>query len=583
MKLTEVESVLDLCRPPDGYQFVAGVWLAHDVNMEMVADTVAPILVRTPDRDREWQRRLAAQVEGDQELVIIGCAAQIEPGPPFPWTTFVRVGGRVQHAKCGVLQFAKPDSPKRVTRSFVTSANLTRPSLANRELLAWEEAGSQTSKATLARELLNVISRLTPQLQADDQPRVRALLRRLSAEGLPASTPTNSIVHSLDASRPLLTQFVGRHPRRADRVVIVGPPFAGDNDVAASHLLPWLGPGTQVNLYTGVDAVPGAVLGPERRPAFSRTILETLAAACRSKVQIWGVPSYDAESRRRWLHAKVIAIVHGQTAMVISGSANCTNRGLAGQNREMVIRQDWPLRRLEMWLSELEPIPYDGEVESPRKPEEPSEISGPLLEIIASFIPNDGEKSRSGRWHGRLLLDLPASTKGLRLSYRGVPIRIMREQDLELFEREAWLTGFSGALGSRIPITVEAPASFWEVGSDSDDDDDDPVLLALLRELRPSGARSEVHQPTDSVSFKVARTDDRYRIAPEQALAMVARRRTQLRMRLAGGLGPDGEALFPNEVERRIAEALLGQPSDRSTTLLASLSAALVDFDVIND
>ncbi len=578
-----VASPLDLCRPPEGFEFRSGVWLAHDVDMAMVADTVAPVLAGTPDPDLVRRRRLAADPTGDPELVVLGCAGRLGQVTAFPWTVFVPVGGRVQHAKGAVLQFAKPNSPKRITRAFVTSANLTRGSLANREVLVWEEAGSQKIKPTLAHDILAAVQALSadPDLPADGRRRVRALVRQLT-QGLPASTPARCTMHSLAAKQPLLAQLGGQRPAGADRLVIVSPPFAGDNDrQAADYLLPWIRKGTQVDLYTGVEAMPGATLGPQRRPAFSAAILTALETASGAPVQVWGVPNYDADSRRRRLHAKLIAFVRGEDAMVVAGSANCTGRGLGGSNRELMAYQDWSRQRLDTWLEELSASKFDGQVAAPAQREDPGEVPNVLIDVGASFQPDPGQRVVRGRYRGILRLRLPDEHAALRLAYRGKALRAQPEQELELWESEAWLTASVNRSHRRVPVEMAAiDADFWDAGND-DDDEEDATLLALLRALRPRPAGTPVARRGRSgpMDEKGRSDDDRFTIPTQQALALLTRRRTPLRERFGDGAGLALENLFADKIERRVATTVLGSPPPDGTPLLTALAEAIDAFE----
>jgi hypothetical protein len=424
------------------------------------------------------------------------------------------------------------------------------------------------------------IRALTGDLQAEPQSLVRRTLGKLAA-GLSLSSRAGCIVESLATSRPLLADIVGHSSNPADRLVVVSPPFAGDGDrKAAAHLLPWVGPNTRVDVYTGVEAEPGAKLGPGCRPAFSRAVLTMLADASPAEVQVWGVPSYDASGRRRSLHAKVVAAVRCDTAIVVAGSANCTGRGLGGENRELMVRQDWSRQQLDAWLAELEAIQFDGEVSSPAPREEPRVMPASLVEVAASFAPDAGQRVGKGKWRGALTLELPDNPGALRLTYRGTRLLNKSEQPLELWEREAWLIAAVGKSKRRVPIEVRAKDDrFWEIPPDSEEGED-PVLLALLRSLRPSiGAPPKQGSQVGGGVSKPAGLDDRYRIEPRQALKLFARRRVQLREWLPDGLGSGGADLFPDETERQVAEALLGNSRSASGTLLDVLAATIGEFD----
>ncbi len=577
---------LDLCRAPDGFTFRTGVWLAHDVDMAFVADTVAPLLAGTPDPDPERRRRLAAEalLQDSAEFLVLGSARRLGQVSAFPsCVAFVGIGGRVMHAKCAVIQFAKPNSPKRITRAFVTSANLTRHSMSNREVLVWEEAGSQKTSPTLAHDLIRAIRLLSAELDPKNRARVRRALRLLAA-GLPASGPARCVADSLGVTRPLLADIAGPHPKTADRLVIVSPPFAGDNDkTAAKYLLPWVGLLTRVDVFTGVEAEPGTKLSATCRPAFSRSILKMLAAKAATAVSIWGVPSYDDSGRRRPLHAKVVAIVHGDVATVVAGSANCSGRGLGGENRELVIRQDWSRQRLEAWLEGLDAITFEGEVSPPERRQEPPELLASLAEVTASFEPAALSRVGKGKWHGVLRLDLPEDPGALRLSYRGGPIKRETEQPFDLWEREAWLTAAVSQSERRVPIEVCASDDrFWEVPPDTEGGDD-PLLLALLRALRPPSTPSKPVSKPGQGPVMVPSKDDRYWIEPRRALTLLARMSNELRGMLVDGLGQGGKSLFPDLTERQVAEALLGGSPAGASSLLVALAATADDLGEANE
>jgi hypothetical protein len=576
---------LDLCRPPDGFCFRAGVWLSHDVDMAMVADTVAPVLAGTsddPDADR--RRRLAAYaLNGEATLLVLGNPSRLGQVPAFPWTTFVPVKGRVLHAKCAVLQFAKADSPKRITRAFVTSANLTRGSLSNREVLLWEESGSLKASPTLACDLIAAMKALTADLDIKDRGRTRRALRELAA-GLARSRPARCTADSLVAEQPLLAGIAGRSRKPADRLVIVSPPFAGDGDrQAAGYLTQWVGPRTHVDVFTGVEAEQGVELGPNCRPAFSRTVLKMLRDGTPTGVQVWGVPSYDSSRRRRRLHAKVFAIVRGDNATVVAGSANCSGRGLSGKNRELVARQDWSAQRLDEWLAELGAIAFSGDVSSPEPRAEPPALPASLVNVAAAFEPERHQTVRMGKWPGVLRLSLSDPPGALRLTYRDSAVEVAAEQPLVLWEREAWLIATTGTSRWKVPIAVRSRDNrFWEVPRDQEDEED-PLFLALLRALRPpSPAPSRRKGGTRANTAKAVRHDDRYRIEPRRALTLLAHNRVQLHDRLVDGIGQNGRELFdPSELP--VAEALLRSANSSTSLLLASLGGALDDFDAADE
>jgi len=575
-----VASPIDLCRPPEGFDFRVGVWLAHDVDMAMVADTIAPVLADTPDPDPTRRRRLAAELGVSAEMIVLGSASRLGAGPAFPWTVVIPVGGRIQHAKCAVLQFAKPNSPKRITRAFVTSANLTRGSLSNREVLVWEEVGSKKASPTLAHDLLAALGELAADVDDGHRGRLDTSLAQL-AEGLPDSIPAQCTIHSLASKQPLLVQSGARRPTAADRLVIVSPPFAGDHDThAAGYLMQWVGKGTRIDLYTGVNAELGASLGPKSRPAFSKAILDALNKASGTPVRVHGVPDFDTDGRRRRLHAKLFAVVHGDEAIVVAGSANCTARGLGGSNRELMAYQQWSLKRLDNWLDELRAIRFDGHLATPEQRDEPAELPGTLVEVIASFLPDAGQRARRGRFRGVLRLQLPGNRSGLGLSYRGLELPVVEEQELELWEAEAWLTASLNQTTRQVPIEVSAiESAFWDAGRETENDPD-AILLALLRALRP--ARDGTPEGRVGVNAPAAEkgkpTDDRYIIEPQQALPLLARRAVQLRQLIGDGSRLPLDALSLDAAERRVAGAILGDSPPDGTNLITALGKAIDDF-----
>lgn len=577
----DVGGYLDLCAPPEGRRFCTGIWLAHDVDLAMVADTVAPALVGELDPDPERRRRVAAQTGADGEgLVVVGASTRLGAVHAFAdWVSYLPVTGRPQHAKAGVLQFRRSGSLRSITRAFVTSANLTRGSLSNREILVWEETGSQTHKPTLAHDILNAAAELAEHLDTRSRDRLSVAIGALQS-GLAHSSPAACVRHSLTATRPILAD-IGVPRGAADRIVVVSPAFAGDDDTRASdYLTPWIGRSTRVDVFTGVDAEPGDVLGPTRRPAFSRAVLDGLASASGTPPRVWGVPQFDEDGRRRALHAKAVAVVHGDSAVVILGSANCSRRGLGGENRELVVRCDWSRSQLEQWLAELGALRFDGVPASPPLRQAPPMIAGELALIRAEFRPDVGQTVRRSPYRGLLRLEWSKEANDLVLRYRGETVPLIAEQDLRLDERAAWLDATAGPTSWRVPIQiVDVPPNFWHAGPDVEDGED-PEVLALLRVLRTDRTDQEARTPHGNLH--AARADDRFHIPLLQRLNVVARCRSQLRERLPDGLGEYGERLLPDPTERAVADALLGGGQANADLLLRLLAKAADDLGTSN-
>jgi len=58
-------------------------------------------------------------------------------------------------------------------------------------------------------------------------------------------------------------------------------------------------------------------------------------------------------------------------------------------------------------------------------------------------------------------------------------------------------------------------------------------------------------------------------------LALLTRRRTQLRYRFVDGTGLALKNLFADKIERRVADAVLGNPPPDGTPLLTALAEAI--------
>jgi hypothetical protein len=123
-------------------------------------------------------------------------------------------------------------------------------------------------------------------------------------------------------------------------------------------------------------------------------------------------------------------------------------------------------------------------------------------------------------------------------------------------------------------------ARFWETARDSDDDED-AMLLALLRALRPTpsaapAAHRNLHGATGG---KAKLADDRYIIERQQALTLLTRRRVELRQWLDDGLGLAAKDLFPDKVERQVANAVLGHAPPDATPLAIALASAIDELE----
>jgi len=76
---------------------------------------------------------------------------------------------------------------------------------------------------------------------------------------------------------------------------------------------------------------------------------------------------------------------------------------------------------------------------------------------------------------------------------------------------------------------------------------------------------------------------DKFIIEAQQALALLARRRAQLRDRFVGGAGLALENLFADKIERRVATTVLGSPPPGGTPLLTALAKAIDKFEPSDD
>ena len=544
-------SLAAMCLPPDGYVFERGIWLSYNVDFGLVSDVVAPLLagVTHPDSVRRCRHARGALTGADNGLVVFGASGHIEAGPAMPWVHLIAVGGRPQHAKCGLLQFRYIDGSKTITRGFVSSANLTKTGLqSNQELLASDEVGTQATRQTLVKDLLLALKALIDGagLYPDDQRRAVRIVAAIKRHAPSSIKPTGAVIHSLTRSQ-LLTAPLGKRP--AVRVVIVSPPFAANTDrEGARALAPIIGHHTKVDVYTGVRSLVDD-LANARDVVFPQAALEELRAlASPENVHLHLVPEIinDGEGELiRRLHAKLIATVapSGQTRVLL-GSANFTSRGLLGQNRELLLRIDTNTAALEALLADLGSVPYSGATISPPPKQPPEEWPTVQVSVNASFTVADGQSPDAPMLGGVLIVQ--ASDPRTSVSYRNEAIPLGKEVTTKLNERNAFVDVQSGDRNFQVQIQVDAPPGFWaSITPEQSDPTEDPWLARLLRGVQ----RLRDERPTVGTSGRqkgsTPSDDDVFRLPLQQRLPLLAHHRRELLI-----------ALNPDEVEDVLRELL---------------------------
>ncbi len=578
----EAKSILELCRPPDGYTFVRGAWATHDLDLLTVAEYIAPALVGSVATERR-QRRLEGRTfpEGKgRSLLLFPSIEQQNLRGIVPWCHVFPIGGRRQHAKFALLQFESEQGGKTRTRVLVMSANLTNGGIKrNREIIAWEEIGSLQSKASIAPAVLREfrsLGRDSGRLR-DCKPIFDEMARAMRCAEL------SSLQSSIGEQRFLLRDLPIHKPVK--RVVVVSPPFASNADNGpASLLAKYIGSKTTVEIYTGAHVLQGESPKLGNRPAFSRATLTALQQKA-AKVQLYAVPELipdedapaSAAPMRRMLHAKLLAFVTDEVEVhLLVGSANFTRSALEGKNRELMLSLVRTEEELNTMLEELqaEPCPLSS-VRPAQTVEEHSHTVEPLA-LRAEFTVDSTASPHHGSLRGHLKLigdELP-----VQIIYRGAALKLQWEQPLRLHESDTSLdVTMASSRSERIHIHVKCDEDqFWSrIPHEDADVRPDTGWQHLLLDLRKDH-RNSPNKKTPPTPTTTGVQADGFYITLEQRLVTLARYRHRLRQfSEPNELENQLRSYFEKEEEaRQVACALLAASSDvtmdnRDTLLLA--------------
>jgi hypothetical protein len=562
--------VIEVFRPPAGYRFRRGVVLTHNCSWEHVTDTIAPALAGCEDRSPLVRRR-SAQAMAGMHLLVVADGHESAGGPGHTWARLVRAGGRRQHAKVGLLEFSSSKG-HRLVRSYVASANLTPSGTArNRELLVVDEQGAAATAPSLVADVAGALAVAIKHLEVPG-PHRRELRASVAAirKGLKAG-PTGALVHSLDKPRSLLDALGA--PCVAKRVVVISPAFAAASDAGvAAALAPWIASGTEVTLITqcgddGVLRFSEAALAELRRLAGARN------------VAVRAVP-LDTEGGEpgppRRLHAKLVAVVSGDNARVLVGSANFSSPGLLGSNREAVVALTMSSAELDDLLGEVPHHPHRGPVG--KQLSAAWDDTSPVPPVVASFEPDPTVPIAPDNLIGWLHID-SGGLDVVQVVYDGNVLADWRRHPIAVRDDVGFITVVVDLDGDEVAIEVplelrltDEQLAEWPTREGSEPLTDLERLLGTIRVT----ARSPRDPSAPGMPASWGNGDDKLVIPLQQRLVLLARYRPQVaplfraywhsdRQRLSRLLEPD---------ELRLATALFGLDEEPPSALLRSLAGA---------
>ncbi len=559
--------VLDVFRPPAGYRFKRGVLLTHDCNWQHVTDTIAPTLAGCEDSSALVRRRTAQATPGVR-LIVVADGRQAVSGPGHTWARLVRVGGRRQHAKAGLLEFVSPNG-HRVVRAYVGSVNLTPSGTSrNHELLVMDERNGKAPAASIVADVAAMLASAVKHLEipAVHQHELRSTVLAIR-KGLKAAK-TKAVGHSLDEPRSLLDAL--GTPQPAEQVVIVSPAFAAASDSGvATALGPWISNATKVTLIT--QAGRDGVL---RFSESALTELRRLAGA--RNVGVRAVPFDDDPGPQRRLHAKLLAVVTDGEARVLVGSANFSTPGLLGSNREAVVALTVPVAQLEQLLGELPHDTHHGPVGKQKPFTWDSTSPTPL--VVATLEPDPTVPIAPNNLIGWLHLD-SAGLEVVRVVYDGNVLADWRRHPIAVRDDIGVITVVVDVAGTEVPVVVplefEVPdeqLATWPTGDSFKPLTDLERLLGTIRVTARATKRPS--KPNSAPSG--GNSDDKFVIPLQQRLVLLARYRRQVAPLVRAYWHSDQKLLSrlldPDEL--RLATALFGLDPEAPTKLLASLAGA---------
>jgi hypothetical protein len=400
----------------------------------------------------------------------------------------------------------------------------------------------------------------------------RRIVKEVADHPKPSSKPVR-LAQSITQIAPLLPKST-RGPAR--RVSIVSPAFAGAGSKAAGTLDSYVDHGTKVDLYVGVDCLPGAQ--PATPPRVASALLDHLRSrAGTNNVRLMLVPEAttrdDGTLATRRLHAKLYAFEWDDgTTLVHTGSANFTDPGLRGDNREVLVECALPVHHLRDFLDDLQALPFTGRVQEPEVDDGPAGKlpARPALEPSIELSP--WQEASALVWSGTLRLNLPprhhTTQRPVRLVLNGRELEVVGEQEVQVAEGDCTLVvEWPDGTVTRLPIQIDAPASFWKriAGPDPVTDVHRDFLNALF-DLRQA-ARSAKAKGTaddepgdedgDGAVGRGSPSTDGFRIPLEQRLVLLARRRQQFAQHLSADYVDEQlEHWFDDPAERDVARTV---------------------------
>jgi HKD family nuclease len=558
--------LMDVATPPAGKVLRGGLWFTYDLDLSVVSAHVAPRLVDLHVADTaERRRRTAAFTFGEGEdrpkLVVVADGRRLHRGPGLPWMRIVPVRGRIQHAKFGLLEFASLDGHSISHRAFVTSANLTRGGVSrNAEFLVVDERVSTSKSPCLEGDLVDALRRFVKSLSDDevsepDQRAISQLVERFAA-GHPA--PSKTVVHSLDAQRPLLG-----HGASADRIAIVSPAFSSGT-AKLVDLLEKAGLSRNTEVVWTLDGQSGEA------PAVPHDLWGKLRDGRSAQLRV-----YQGGGRR--LHAKFLSITRSGVSEAVAGSANFTSRGLGGVNRELALRYCAKSEKVELLLSELPSDIYMGEPAAAAKEPWTGDERPLLLPIIVAFA----ARRDHGRLVGRLEVTVPEGSK-VKLKSEG---RWYSPEELgEVTLGTGLIEVKLESAGNPVLVPIDlggVEADLWAEPSERERSVNTELdfLVDLLRRLSAHRTASPAYKATGG-NHQQVNDDDKYLERLTQPLVLLARHRDGLlkrasREELGAFLDELSSRLLSYKwdevVERPIADALFGLPSKSPSPLLQAL------------
>ena len=599
MSIAEPTNVLDLVGPPEGFRFYAGVWLTHDLSWPVLCDLVAPALTGViTSGARRIQETRAAVAPGAPGLVVLHAADRFAGGPVMPWAHQCAVTGRRQHAKAALLQYRAERGTRTKTRVLIGSGNLTRSGLnSNLEVINWDER-SRGSGEFLGVDLLNELRALAGSLP--DLPHLTRSLEAL-ASGLGAMKSTGVLVSSLFEQRAMLAEPHAAEPP-ATSIDVVSPAFAGDSDVlAAEALAPWCGPGTEVRIHTGFEGTRATAAAGGGVLRLSTGLLAGLRATGAS-VRVHAIPEVDddgANSGR--VHAKLIALtkVNG-SALVLSGSANCTGPGLLGKNREMMLRRELRSYQALDIVEGLDSIEYPGET-TPPPPRVPAVEIAKLPTLVPSMVIDEASRADGTHLTGVLTITSEGPVDGAVVSYNGQPIKLGVPTLVQLDPSQGCVVVMVGDVTQYLQIEVIAPESaidFWGgLTPEQQVDRPDRDLQRLLGDID----RVTASTPQKPIRLRVRKgsaADDGFSIPLSQRLVVLARGRRRVADHGEASMARIVDEYLDGRTEAEIAQKVrvdevaaskktalaIHAGYDRTATrdvdpLLTALSESIVAFD----